>query len=235
MLKQASRTSLAESAAEAMRREIASGRWAIGARIPIEPKLADMLGVSRGTVREAVRILVSQGLLAVRQGSGTSVRASFDPAASLVRMKRTGLRDQFEVRCALEVEAARLAATRHAAEDILLLDRLLDQRGSQRDAGGVEAFVARDVAFHVALVRASRNLALIETYAFFTEAVQETIRSTLDNGMPEPSLASHRAIVRAIAAGDPERAAATVRAFIAPILTELDRLLASSEPARTAP
>ena len=62
MLAQAPRTSLADSAANSIRAEISAGRWAVGSRIPIEPQLALLLGVSRGTVREAVKTLVSRGL-----------------------------------------------------------------------------------------------------------------------------------------------------------------------------
>ena len=75
MLVQPPRTSLADAAANSIRTEIAAGRWPIGSRIPIEPQLAQLLGVSRGTVREAVKTLVSRGLLEVRQGSGTYVRS----------------------------------------------------------------------------------------------------------------------------------------------------------------
>ena len=102
----ATRTNLTDSAADSLRAEIVSGRWAVGERIPNEMALTDLLSVSRGTVREAVRALVSQGLLDTRQGSGTYVRSAVDPSAVLDRVKRAGLRDQWETRAALDAEAA---------------------------------------------------------------------------------------------------------------------------------
>ena len=225
MLAQAPRTSLADSAANGIRAEIAAGRWAVGARIPIEPQLAQLLGVSRGTVREAVKTLVSRGLLEVRQGSGTYVRSGFDPSSSLQKMRLASLRDQFEVRRALEVEAARLAAVRHTARDLRRLHTLLDKRGVPDAVDGGAGYIERDLAFHLAIVDISGNLALAETCRFITGYIKETIASSLGNGMgasvPEPDEAAHRAVVEAIASRDPDRAAAAVRDFMAPMLDAL--------------
>lgn len=221
----ATRTNLTDSAADSLRAEIVSGRWAVGERIPNEMALTDLLSVSRGTVREAVRALVSQGLLDTRQGSGTYVRSAVDPSAVLDRVKRAGLRDQWETRAALDAEAARLAALRHTPADLVKMRRLLEARGTVAD-GGHEAFIRRDIAFHKSLVEASGNRAMIELYDFFTGAITETIKATLSGELPEPDAPAHEAIVDAVASGDPDRAAAAVRAFMAPVLFELDRLLA---------
>lgn len=219
-----SRTNLAESAAESLRAEILSGRWAVGERIPNETVLTELLAVSRGTVREAVRVLISKGLLDARQGSGTYVRSTVDASGALDRVKRTGLRDQWEARAALDVEAARLAALRHTPEDLERLFKLLGARGTVAD-GGREAFSQRDIAFHRSIVEASGNRAITELYDFFTSAILETIHSTLNGDLPEPDDRAHAAIVEAIATGNPDEAAASVRAFMAPVLAELDRLL----------
>ncbi|KOF15378.1 GntR family transcriptional regulator [Ensifer adhaerens] len=218
------RTNLADSAAESLRAEIRSGRWNVGDRIPNETALTEVLSVSRGTVREAVRVLVSQGLLDTRQGSGTYVRSTVDPAGALDRVKRAGLRDQWEARAALDVEAARLAALRHTPADLERMTRLLKARGTFAD-GGYEAFGHRDIAFHKSIVEASGNRAIVELYDFFTSSILETIHSTLKGDVPEPDEQAHMAIVAAIATGDPDRAASAVRAFMAPVLRELDRLL----------
>lgn len=224
MLAQAPRTSLADTAADSIRAEISAGRWAVGSRIPIEPQLAQLLGVSRGTVREAVKTLVSRGLLEVRQGSGTYVRSGFDPSSSLQKMRLASLRDQFEVRRALEVEAARLAAVRHTARDLRRLHTLLDKRGVP-DAGeggdGGAAFIERDLAFHLAIVDVSGNLALAETCRFISGYIKETIASTMGTVLPEPDEAAHRAIVEGIASRDPDVAAAAVRDFMAPMINAL--------------
>lgn len=223
MLAQAPRTSLADSAANSIRAEISAGRWAVGSRIPVEPQLALLLGVSRGTVREAVKTLVSRGLLEVRQGSGTYVRSGFDPSANLQKMRRASLRDQFEVRRALEVEAARLAAVRHTAKDLRNLRALLDQRGSPDASDGGASFIQRDLDFHLAIVDVSGNLALVETCRFITGYIKDTIGSSIGTSLPEPDQAAHESIVEAIASRDPDRAAEAVRAFMAPMLDALSK------------
>jgi len=220
----ASRTNLTDSAAESLRAEIVSRRWGIGERIPNEASLADLLSVSRGTVREAVRVLVSRGLLDTRQGSGTYVRSTVDASAALDRVKRAGLRDQWEARAALDLEAARLAALRHTPADLDRMRVLLAERGSVAD-GGSEAFIRRDLAFHKAIVAASGNRAMMELYDFFTAAIAETIHATIDGELPEPDQQAHAAILDAIAANDPDLAVTAVRAFMAPVLAELERLL----------
>ncbi|RST54864.1 FadR/GntR family transcriptional regulator [Variovorax sp. DXTD-1] len=223
MLAQAPRTSLADSAANSIRAEISAGRWPVGSRIPIEPQLALLLGVSRGTVREAVKTLVSRGLLEVRQGSGTYVRSGFDPSANLQKMRRASLRDQFEVRRALEVEAARLAAVRHTAKDLRNLRALLERRGLPDASDGGASFIQRDLDFHLAIVDVSGNLALAETCRFITGYIKDTIASSMGTSLPEPDQAAHASIVEAIASRDPDRAAEAVRAFMAPMIDALSK------------
>jgi DNA-binding FadR family transcriptional regulator len=218
------RTNLTASATESLRAEIVSGRWGVGERVPNEAALSDLLAVSRGTVREAVRVLVSQGLLDTRQGSGTYVRSTVDASAALDRVRRTGLRDQWEARAALDLEAARLAALRRTPADIKRMRQLLVERGSVAD-GGSEAFIRRDLAFHKSVVAASGNRAMMELYDFFTAAITETIHATLDGELPEPDQQAHAAILEAIAAGDPDGAVAAVHAFMAPVLAQFERLL----------
>lgn len=220
------RSNLAETAADSIRAEIRGKRWAVGERIPNEAALSAMLSVSRGTIREAVRVLVSQGFLETRQGSGTYLRSDTDTTGSLDMARRSSLRDRFEARCALDVEGARLAALRHTPAIIEELRRLLSLRGShrgRRDTG----FIGRDLAFHQAVIAASGNRAMIDIYAFFSASIQQTIEATLGDDVPEPDHQAHADIVDAIATGDPDMADAAVRRFMAPVLAALDRSLFS--------
>ncbi|WP_428640782.1 FadR/GntR family transcriptional regulator [Roseibium sp.] len=221
-----SKTSLVDRAAEAIRAEILKSRWGVGEKLPNEAQLSEQLSISRGTVREAVRILVSHGYLETRQGSGTYVLSAADHTRPLTMVRRAALRDQFEARLALDAEAARLAALRHTRQQVAELRRLLENRGNYdgRDKAG---FVTRDFAFHLAVVAASGNSVLVNMYEFFSKVIGETIAATLGEDLPEPDMAAHAAIVDAIESGDPDRAEATVRAFMAPVLRDLDRLLTS--------
>ena len=77
------RRSLVDLAVEDIGQRLAAGQWPVDSRIPTEPELAALLGISRNTVREAVRVLLYAGLLEVRQGDGTYVRATTSPAEAM--------------------------------------------------------------------------------------------------------------------------------------------------------
>ena len=217
------KTSLVDSAAEAIRAEIVGNRWSVGEKLPNEAQLSAQLSISRGTVREAVRVLVSQGYLETRQGSGTYVLSVVDAIGPLTMARRATLRDQFEARLALDAEAARLAAHRQTPEVIAELRRLLTERGNY-DGHDKAGFVERDLAFHRAVVAASQNSVLVNMYEFFSSLIGETIEATLGKDLQEPDMAAHAAIVET---GDPELAEAAVRRFMAPVLRDLERLLGS--------
>jgi DNA-binding FadR family transcriptional regulator len=221
-----SKTNLADTAVETIRAEILAHRWAIGEKLPNEATLSAMLSVSRGTVREAVRVLVSQGYLETRQGSGTYVLSAADTTRPLTMARRAGLRDQFEARLALDAEAARLAALRQTPAVIAGLRALLAARGNY-EGGDKDTFIARDFAFHQAVIAASQNAVLIGMYDFFSTLIAETIEESLREDLPEPDMAAHAAIIDAIESGAPDAADAAVRRFMAPVLAALDRLLLS--------
>jgi DNA-binding FadR family transcriptional regulator len=218
------KTSLADTAVEAIRGEILAHRWAVGEKLPNEARLSAMLSVSRGTVREAVRALVSQGYLETRQGSGTYVVSAVDAFRPLTMARRAGLRDQYEARLALDAQAARLAALRRTPGTVAHLRALLAERGIY-EGGDKAGFIARDFAFHQAVIAASQNAVLVGMYDFFSTLIAETIEASLSEELPEPDDAAHAAIVDAIESGDPQAADTAVRRFMAPVLSALDRML----------
>jgi DNA-binding FadR family transcriptional regulator len=150
-------------------RRIVAGVLEPGAPLPIEPVLAEQFGVSRTVVREAVRVLVSMGLVEVKQGSGTRVRPSdawdyLDPLVLFEQVrarKNDGLLDEvLEGRRILEVEATGLAAERRTNGDLDGLSSCLKgMRGALADP---ETFSELDVRFHDRILIASRNRLLRE-------------------------------------------------------------------------
>lgn len=221
-LPQASRRSLVDTAIELMRKQIEGGAWKVGERIPKEQDLADGLGVSRNTVREAIRVLSHAEVLEVRQGDGTYVRLDVDPAEVMRRVSRSSLRDHFELRAMLETEAARLAARNRSTADVDHLRQLLTTRGEQHDHAERDIFVDADLAFHAEVARVSGNGALAELYRYFSSAVRSSIRSVLDEAdLPEPHLHAHIAIVDAIEQRDGTAAAEAARAVVAPLIAAL--------------
>lgn len=209
-LKAAGRISLVDSVVEQLRAQLTEGEWAVGDRIPTEHELAETLGVGRNTVREAVRVLVHAGLLESRQGNGTFVRSTADPAAVLRGVRHAGALDVLELRAALETEAARLAAVRRDTHDLLRLRAAL---ATLREQGDRDADA--DMAFHHAVVEATHNAAFREVYRFFSTQVHESLVEALgDRTMPPVDIDAHEALVAAIEAADPEAAEAQARELL---------------------
>ncbi|VVS98652.1 Transcriptional regulator, GntR family [Marinobacter salarius] len=222
LLARISKGSLVETAIESLRQAIEKGHWAIGERLPVEAQLSESLGVSRNTVREAVRVLVHVGMLETRQGDGTYVRATKDAGETLRRINRAQLRDKLEVRIMLETEAAKLAAERRDAKDLERMTLALDERAKAGD--DVESRIRHDHAFHTSLVAASHNPALSELYDYFANSVAQTIELTeLDSGLPEPSQEDHELLLAAIRRQDSVKAETLSRALLQPSLKALGK------------
>lgn len=217
-LRAARRSGLIDQVIHQLRDQITSGSWPIGGRIPTETELSQLTGTSRNTVREAVQSLVHAGLLERRQGSGTYVLANSELAVAVGRqIAGSRARHVLEVRRALEVGAARLAA-RHRTESEATEHRLLiAERNAAAHDGDADAAAAADVRLHLAIVRASHNPLLIELYENFVGALNENVRSNLARkGQLDDN--DHVAMVAAIAAGDAERAGHEAACFLDELL-----------------
>ncbi|SDB62808.1 FCD domain-containing protein [Pseudomonas sp. NFACC23-1] len=136
--------SLVDQALEQLRRRISDGVWGVGQRLPTEPELVAELGISRNTVREAMRVLAFSGLIEIRQGDGSYVRAVVDPLDTLKVLSRCSLEQARETRHILEVEAIGLAALRRTDEDLLALRRALQGSGEHYH-GDLEQYIACDL------------------------------------------------------------------------------------------
>jgi DNA-binding FadR family transcriptional regulator len=208
-------TPLVAQVAGEFRGLIASGRWAVGSKIPGEHRLAEELGVSRGTVREALRALSTTGLLEPRVGDGTYVRATNEITGVLVRDDPSAaLTTVLDARAGLEAACARLAAVHHTPDDLAALDTALADRAAARARGDRAAYVSADVAFHRAVVAAGRNPLLLRLYDAVAEVLDQSIDDTA--ALPEdPRVGdSHDALLDAIRTGRPDRAAATAYGLI---------------------
>ncbi|WP_306296366.1 FadR/GntR family transcriptional regulator [Acidomonas methanolica] len=216
------RPSLVDAALAAMRERIGSGDWPVGHRIPKETELADMLQIGRNTVREAVRVLSHAGVLEVRQGDGTYVRAMHEPASVMTQVSRASLRDHFEVRAVLEVEAARRAAERRSAHDLRAMEKALEARGNWCAGRNIDEFLECDAAFHLAIAEAGRNGALTELYRYFLTAARQAARSAMiEHDIAEPGLALHERLFQAIEAADSAQAARAAKAVLRPLIKTL--------------
>jgi GntR family transcriptional repressor for pyruvate dehydrogenase complex len=208
-------------AIERIRERIASGEWGPGTRLPRENDLARQLGLSRSSLREAVRALSLARVLEVRQGDGTYV-SSLDPgellaptlsATSLLR-GRTVL-ELFEVRRLLEPEATALAARRVDDALVAALAAELDAMVAAGDRA--DELVKADEAFHDVIAGASGNSVL---RALLRSLSTRTARARLWHGIAERGALDlareeHKRIYDAIAAGDAELARASALLHIA--------------------
>jgi GntR family transcriptional repressor for pyruvate dehydrogenase complex len=210
-----------DDAIERIRELVASGAWGPGTRLPREVDLAKQLGLSRNSLREAVRALSQARILEVRQGDGTYV-SSLDPgelleptlSATHLLQGRTVL-ELFEVRRMLEPEAAALAAQRGDAEVAAALRAELDRMVAAGDSA--DDLVEADAAFHDVIARAPGNGVL---RALLRSLSTSTVRARLwhgiaDRGALDQAREEHRRIYEAIAAGDADLARASALLHIA--------------------
>ncbi|SHN43533.1 FadR/GntR family transcriptional regulator [Cryptosporangium aurantiacum] len=204
---------LSDQVIATLRAQITSGAWPIGSRIPTEPELVAQLGVARNTVREAVRALAHNGLLDIRQGSGTYVVATSELAGVMRRrFAHAAQRDVTELRGALEATAAGLAATRRTPDDLRHLDTLLADRERAWASGDRDAFVTADTTFHLAVVAAAHNEVLGELYADLSAVIRESLREHFSPQLRPEEYMDHARLVDAIRAGDASAAAAEAAA-----------------------
>lgn len=212
--------SLIAQVTDQLRAEIAAGRWSVGDRIPTEPELCEMTGTARNTVREAVQSLVHAGLLERRQGSGTYVIATDEQEVLLGEyFSAARRRDLMELREALDVTAAVLAARRRDDADVASLRELLDRRNRLWRREGVDdpaersELISADLAVHRAIVVASHN----QVYLAFYDSLLPALRAFVDESGVGPHgsyEAGHTDLVSAVIAGDDVAAGEAARRLL---------------------
>jgi GntR family transcriptional regulator, transcriptional repressor for pyruvate dehydrogenase complex len=212
--------SVTDEAIEKIRVMIASGELGPGDRLPRENELAAQLGLSRSSLREAVRALSLLRVLEVRQGDGTYV-SSLEPDQLLEStrfvthlMRGPLLLEVFEVRRLLEPAAAALAAVRMDEDDLRALAAELDR---MKVAETVEDLVEADIAFHAVIARSAGNSVLS---SFLDSLALRTLRARIWRGRVDAQVldqtrAEHERICDAVARRDPELARVLAAAHVA--------------------
>lgn len=200
--------SLVDQALEELRQRISQGVWAIGQRLPTEPELCAELGISRNTVREAMRVLAFSGLIEIRQGDGSYLRSLTDPLGAMRALSHCTLAQAQETRQILEVEAVGLAALRRTDADLEGLRAALKTSGEHYH-GELETYICADLVFHKRLVDAAHNPALSELYQYFSSILGAQLRHTLNIQPRRQTVFDlHGALLDAVERQDPERAKA---------------------------
>ena len=176
------KSNLSQRTAEVIRDKINKEHiYKTGDKLPNENELSDELGVSRTTLREAIRILVSEGVLIVKRGKGTYVADQLERIANggigipEFADSRVTLRDLYETRMIFEPEAASLACKRASDEEIQKILSLgeICQNYLLRNPTGKER-IESEIAFHSSIVEASHNVFLSEFMPMLTQTIEKT-------------------------------------------------------------
>ncbi len=199
------RTKLCEDVADCITENIRSQKWKAGTKIPSEPALAEALGVSRATVRTAVRLLQLSGILRSRAGSGTYVQENASAILesrelAVVMSEPQNIYELLQARCLLEPQLCALAALNATEGEIQHLFSILQEMEQCRDRHTLMAYGYR---FHQAVAEFSHNKILYG----FCRSIASQLRGlrvletlTLDTFLK--GIEEHRAIADAIKARD---------------------------------
>ncbi len=175
--------SLADVLAQRLEQDIAQGHYAPGEKLPSEQQLATTYGVSRPIVREAIGRLKHDGLITSRQGSGAFVAES--GVASVFRLDVANFKDRHEIESliellmAIESSATELAAQRRTEQDLIAIGNQLEAMQSAIERG--DSGVDEDVAFHQAIVEATKNPFFMDLSTFLDRRVRHFIRTARAN------------------------------------------------------
>jgi GntR family transcriptional repressor for pyruvate dehydrogenase complex len=187
---------------------VSSGKLQTGDKLPSERELAEGLGVGRGVVREAVKLLAERGLVTISPGRGTFVSET-DPklrseqVGRIFKMGDHSYNDLHEVRKILEVEIAELAAQRATPKDIEKMKQALEEMDARLSPASQAEFIKADATFHAALAEATHNpvfpllidvlMGLLEEARFLMSELSE---------VPPRSQNYHKLIFDSVSRGD---------------------------------
>lgn len=188
---------------------ISSGRLEPGDAIPSERELAQAYAVGRSSIREALRMLESKGVIH-NSANGAFTVAEFGNALNhsldfLLSVDQADFSELFEVRHMLEAEAAALAAARHLDSDTDEMVRQID--AMEAGLASEQDFIGADLRFHLAISQATRNRLIVHLMHAIRSQLQRSLASSFHvPGSPEHAIEMHRLILAAIIAREPDEA-----------------------------
>jgi len=189
-----------------------------GDMLPPERELAGKFGVSRSSIRDAIRSLEMMGMVEPRQGAGTVVRqfgadAVVNPLATLLVQKRKLVEELLDVRKMIEPPLAARAATHASADEIEEMEEIL--RRQEEKMGRGEIAIEEDSEFHYVIALAADNSVILKVLDVLMDLLRETRERSLQvEGRPQKSLAGHRRILAAIKRREAAAAEAAMRCHV---------------------
>jgi GntR family transcriptional repressor for pyruvate dehydrogenase complex len=209
-LKRVRRQNVGAQVFEQLKAQILRRAWLPGTRMPSENQLSRSLGVSRISVREALRMLFGLGLVETRQGGGTFVKpysgeVLLSPLLPMLALETADLVHVMEYRRIVERGTAALAAERAGEAELAELKAAYG--AMRRCRGSLEGFARADLAFHLALARATRNPILVKINAVIRDILAQSMERIVGALGTADGLSYHRRIVAALEARDAALAA----------------------------
>lgn len=210
LLEPVRRSRIYEHIVEQIQALINQGKLQAGDQLPPERLLAETFGVSRTSVREALRALEMSGFIEGRQGGGTFVKTPsaahlVQPLASVLLAGKRQLADILEVREMIEPAIARKAAQRATLEQVAELERIVERQAEKVARG--ESYPDEDAAFHDVIAVAADNPIVLRLLNVVMDLLHDTRASYLQGSdRPKRSLDGHRRILDALKLGDPDAA-----------------------------
>jgi len=195
--------------------EFIGARMKPGDMLPAERELAEQFGVSRSSIRDAIRRLELVGMVEPRQGSGTIVRelsvdSVLNPLTTVLVQKRKLVVELLDVRKMLEPPLAARAASHASSGDVAEMEEIL-RRQDEKLRRGVAA-IEEDNEFHYTIAMASENSVVLKVLDVLMDLLRETRERSLQvEGRPQKSIAGHRRILIAIKRHDPLAAELAMR------------------------
>jgi GntR family transcriptional repressor for pyruvate dehydrogenase complex len=189
-----------------------------GDKLPSERDLAESLGVSRSSIRDAIRSLELMGMVEPRQGAGTIVRqissdSLVNPLANARKRKEELVGELLDFRKMLEPPLAARAATHASPEEVAEMEDILKRQEEKQNQG--DAAIAEDAEFHYSIALASGNSVVLKVIDTLMDLLRDTRERSLQvEGRSQKSLAGHRRILGAIKRHDAEAAKAAMRRHI---------------------
>jgi DNA-binding FadR family transcriptional regulator len=192
---------------------VLSQSFAPGERLPSETQFAEIFGVSRGTIREALHILEHDGIVRIKKGPGGGLFLSEGNLGQVIesmfftmRREQISFESLMEARKTLEDRIARLAAIRADAEDIEEIDKILKEM--ETPSLSHDLFVKHDTEFHVGLAKAAKNRILLMFMVAVKELHNRVVNySELHDHLFPAAWEYHRKILEAVKDKDPDKAA----------------------------
>ncbi|OOM11358.1 FadR/GntR family transcriptional regulator [Clostridium saccharobutylicum] len=194
---------------EEIKNKIKNGEIKKGDKLPSEREMAESLGVSRTSVREALRALEVIGLVESRQGAGNYIRTNFnnslfEPLSIMFMLQESSPKEMYDLRETLELQCAKLSAKNIEDNELEFLTAILDR---MYVAESEEESLELDIKFHYLLAKTSRNVLLINVLEVISQLMDEFIKKSRmqilhEGNTRENLLEIHENLVRALKCRD---------------------------------